>query len=111
MGEDDKSKLLWVIASVLTGSVALNQGINKKVPGVRSDPFTGSQGKRLEARMQLEHDNCRKNIEAYVDRELEHATILLLNKMPPHGTRIRIHALERHVEQEDPTYSIPTQAW
>ena len=47
MGEDEKTKVLWWIAGAVLGSVGLNQGINKSFPAVRSDPYTGSQGKML----------------------------------------------------------------
>lgn len=43
--------MLWLIALVLTGSVGVNQGINKAFTGARSDPYTGSQGEELNRRI------------------------------------------------------------
>ena len=124
MGEnEERNKLMWVIAGTLLGSVSLNQGINKTFPQVRSDAFTGRDFryekdvmragliKDIEARMGKAHDNCRENMERYVNRELEHAVILLEAKMPPHNTRIRIRSIERHIEKADVNFEVPTQAW
>ena len=121
--DEERNKLIWVVAGTLIGSVSLNQGINKTFPQVRSDAFTGRdfryekdvmrEGliKYIEARMGNAHQDCRENMERYVNRELEHAVILLESKMPPHNTRIRIRSIERHIEKADVNFKVPTQAW
>ena len=53
MGEDEKTKILYWFIATLIGSVGLNQGISKVTPSVRSDPFTGSQGERMERRIDV----------------------------------------------------------
>ena len=124
MGEnEERNKVIWIIAGTLLGSVSLNQGINKTFPQVRSDAFTASDFalakdymradliKDIEARMGNAHEDCRENMERYVNRELEHAVILLESKMPPHNTRIRIRSIERHIEKADVNFEVPTQAW
>lgn len=124
MGEnEERNKGIWIIAGTLLGSVSLNQGINKTFPQVRSDAFTASDFslakdsmragliKDIEARMGAAHDDCRENMERYVNRELEHAIILLESKMPPPDTRARIRSIERHIEKADINFKVPTQAW
>ena len=124
MGEnEERNKVIWIIAGTLLGSVSLNQGINKTFPQVRNDAFTGRDFslaknlmradliKDIEARMGNAHEDCRENMERYVNRELEHAVILLEAKMPPHNTRIRIRSIERHIEKADINFKVPTQAW
>ena len=123
MSEDEKTKVLWWVIAALMGSVGLNQGINKGFKEVRYDAFTASDFllgkdsmragliKDIEARMGNAHQDCRENMERYVNRELEHAVILLESKMPPHNTRIRIRSIERHIEKEDVNFKVPTQAW
>jgi hypothetical protein len=51
LSEDEQKKILWWIIATLIGSVGLNQGINKYTPNVRSDPYTGTQGHRLESQV------------------------------------------------------------
>ena len=124
MGDDEeRNKVIWIIAGTLLGSVSLNQGINKTFPQVRSDAFTASDFalakgsmravliKDIEARMGNAHEDCRENMERYVNREIQHAVILLESKMPPHNTRIRIRSIERHIEKADINFKVPTQAW
>ena len=58
MGTEDEKKILWWFIATLLGSVGLNQGINKGFTSVRSDPFSGSQGRILERRIDAVENNC-----------------------------------------------------
>jgi hypothetical protein len=60
---------------------------------------------------QIAEEKERERMEEYIEREIHHSVMTLDKRMPPYKTRQRIHALERHVEQEDPTYIVPVEGW
>jgi hypothetical protein len=66
----------------------------------RPDPFTGSDGEKLEARISA---RCREHIM----QEFK------LHKLEPQhlGTRARLYHLEEWAERQDPTYERPTTDW
>ena len=69
MGEDETTKVLYWFIATLIGSVGLNQGINKVTPTVRNDPFTGSEGREMERRLDRIDSEQQKMIYRMLRRE------------------------------------------
>ena len=51
MPEDEKSKLIWLLLATVLGATGISTGVQKFIPGARSDAFTATDGKHLERRI------------------------------------------------------------
>ena len=88
----------WLIALVGGSTILGGSGV------LRIDKYGRSDAR-------LDSESHRLQMEQYVAREIEHAVILLEQKMPPYPTRRRFIAIERWIGTKDPEFEPPTQEW
>lgn len=99
----------WLVAGIV-GSAAVGSTGYFRVNKFTHSDFQLEKEKLLE---QIEHeqieivDACHK----YVQREIQHAEILLRVEMPPEKTKAKIRNLESSAQRVDPEFQPVYEGW
>ena len=88
----------WLVAGVVGSSVVGGSGVFRFDKFGRSD-FNSAMSDHM------------SHMEKYVEREIEHAVILIEAGMPPSKTKAKIRALESSAERVDPEFQAVYEGW